>query len=76
MVTEMGFLGLVPNSVRAGDVVIILQGHGRPVIASSVLRYNIFAGYKMKGEAYIAGMMIGEMMEAGYRQEMEDLAFM
>ncbi|GIZ49341.1 hypothetical protein CKM354_001237300 [Cercospora kikuchii] len=68
MLTERGFLGLVPNSVAAGDVVIILKGHGRPVIATEVLEDDGSKTYRLKGEAYIAGMMMGEMMELEYRK--------
>jgi hypothetical protein len=75
MVTELGFLGLVPNSVSVGDAVIILKGHGRPVVASMVLEKDVVVAYKMKGEAFVEGMMSGEMMEDEYRKDMEDLVF-
>lgn len=75
MVSELGFLGLVPNSVITGDIVIILIGHGRPIIASKVLGTHGSITYRMKGEAYIEGMMLGEIMEDEYVKEVQDLIF-
>jgi hypothetical protein len=75
IVTGLGFLGLAPNSVAVGDVVIILKGHGRPVVASKVLEDDVVVAYRMKGEAFVEGMMSGEMMEDEYRKDIEDLVF-
>ncbi|KAM3414615.1 Heterokaryon incompatibility protein 6, OR allele [Cercospora zeina] len=75
MVTTLGFLGLVPNSVVPGDVVIILRGHGRVMVASETQGEMGSKRYRLKGEAYVMGMMLGEMMEDEYRKPWEELAF-
>jgi hypothetical protein len=74
MVTGRGMLGLVPNSVRVGDVVIIIRGHGRPVIASRV-ENDESEYYGLRGEAYVNGMMRGEMMEDTYEKEWRRITF-
>ncbi|KAI9159071.1 Heterokaryon incompatibility protein [Paramyrothecium foliicola] len=75
MISERGFLGLVPNSVNVGDVIIVLVGHGRPIVASKMLGTHGSSAYRMKGEAYVEGIMLGEMMEDEYVKELEDLVF-
>lgn len=76
MLTEKGYLGLVPNSVMPGDVVIIIKGHGRPLIASTKPASYVPQGtYIIKGEAYIDGMMSGEMMGNEHEKTWEDLTF-
>ncbi|KAJ4364378.1 hypothetical protein N0V83_008971 [Neocucurbitaria cava] len=75
MVTDRGMLGLVPNRVIASDVVLLVQGHGRPLVASrleSKKGENLFC---LKGEAFIEGMMAGEMMEDEVVRKWEWLTF-
>lgn len=76
MLTGKGYLGLVPNSVVHGDVVIIIKGHGRPLIASKNSGFGISRDtYRLKGEAYVDGMMSGEMMEDEHEKMWEDFTF-
>jgi hypothetical protein len=72
-VTEKGYVGLVPNSVEVGDVIIIIKGHGRPVVASPALMEGSTVGFRLKGEAYVEGMMGGEM-EDEHRKTLEMLS--
>ena len=75
MVTEKGYIGLVPNSVVVGDVVIIIKGHGRPLVVSEVKVAGFRIGFRLKGEAYVEGMMSGEMMEDEQRGALAKLTF-
>jgi hypothetical protein len=70
MTTQSGYLGLVPEAAKPGDVVAILYGCNFPVI----LRPR-GETYAMIGEAYVDGIMDGEAMEAQERGEytLEDL---
>ena len=70
MVMEPSLLGFVLNSVTVRDVVILLNGHGRPVVASKVLGNDAVVAYRMKGETHVEGMMEDE-----YIKEMQDLGF-
>lgn len=56
MLSELGFLGLVPPGARVGDDVIILFGVGTPF----VVRRRDNGSYKMIGECFVYGIMGGE----------------
>jgi hypothetical protein len=65
-------MGLVPASTQQGDVVIILWYHKRPLIATAV-KNSDSEGYKflLKGEAFIPGIMDGELVDSGELEDME-----
>lgn len=75
MVTGKGMLGLVPNSVDVGDVILIVRGHGRPLVASKVNVENESSMFRVKGEAYVDGMMEGEMMEDEHDKIWQSITF-
>lgn len=58
--TAGGRLALVPLVARVGDVCCIIQGVDIPV----VLRRTARDSHKLVGEAYIHGVMEGELMKA------------
>ncbi|KAE9369878.1 hypothetical protein N431DRAFT_547195 [Stipitochalara longipes BDJ] len=62
-------MGLVPASTQQGDAVIILPYHSRPLIASMITPSNAPKGsgdrvFKLKGEAFIPGVMNGELADS------------
>jgi hypothetical protein len=62
-------MGLVPASTQQGDAVIILPYHSRPLIASGIIPSNAPKGsgdlvFKLKGEAFIPGVMNGELADS------------
>ncbi|KZL77730.1 heterokaryon incompatibility protein [Colletotrichum tofieldiae] len=65
IVTNSGLLGLAPILTQPGDAVMVLIGHGRPVIAR---RFKDELGedtplWGLIGEAFVNGMMEWEMMD-------------
>jgi hypothetical protein len=56
--TSNGYLGLGPNTLRAGDVTVILFGGRVPYILPPQDGYYLFVG-----EAYIHGVMSGEVVQ-------------
>ncbi|OAF98590.1 uncharacterized protein CC84DRAFT_1234364 [Paraphaeosphaeria sporulosa] len=65
-------MGLVPASTQQEDVVIILWYHSRPLIAKAV-KDSDSEGYMflLKGEAFIPGIMDGELVDSGELEGME-----
>jgi hypothetical protein len=58
VITERGYVGVVPNMARIGDVVAILKGGRVPfILQESVARPGAF---RLVGECYIHCMMNGE----------------
>jgi hypothetical protein len=62
--TERGYLGLVPEEAKVGDVVCCLLGSGVPFILREV---NTGRGgeqrcFRLVGESYIWGLMEGEAL--------------
>ncbi|KAF5565840.1 heterokaryon incompatibility 6 OR allele [Fusarium phyllophilum] len=71
--TEGGYLGLAHPSVKPGDEVILLSGGRVPfVVRKSSL--NEQACYHIVGEAYMHGIMDGELLDAA-DNKWEDLHF-
>lgn len=74
--TINGYLALISEATAVGDVVAIVYGCNFPVILRSMSGASGIM-YSVIGEAYIDGMMEGEMIVALERGEFEagDLAF-
>ena len=58
-VTETALLGLGPEDLRAGDLVVVMMVVDVPII----LRANALGKYTVIGEGYVHGIMDGEAME-------------
>ncbi|CRK07855.1 hypothetical protein BN1723_008960 [Verticillium longisporum] len=68
--SNRALMGLVPASTQQGDVVIILYYHSRPLIATAVIPDGAPEDsddviLKLKGEAFIPGVMNGELADSG-----------
>ncbi|KAL3423635.1 heterokaryon incompatibility protein [Phlyctema vagabunda] len=66
-VSASGRLGLVPIATQPGDSIIILIGHGIPIVARPAGAVNLPSGqehpaWTIMGECFVDGMMMGEMM--------------
>lgn len=55
VVTEKGHLGLAPEHVQTGDLVIIMMGSQVPLVLREVQQHYVFVG-----DAFIDGVMDGE----------------
>lgn len=83
IVTASGLLGLAPVIAQPGDCLLILIGHGVPVLARPWVLGHEPGGrevvvWKMLGECFVDGMMEEEMMKRdiwSYRKELEPLHF-
>jgi len=72
-------MGLVPATAQQSDVIIILWYHRRPLIATAFIptggtkeEYK----FRVKGEeAFIPGIMAGEMADSGILDELPLLKF-
>ncbi|KAI3320660.1 hypothetical protein HD806DRAFT_226823 [Xylariaceae sp. AK1471] len=63
IVTESsGLLGIAPAETQPGDVVIVVAGHGKPLIARKVKTVDDQDFWHLMGEAYIDGMMNSEKL--------------
>jgi hypothetical protein len=65
---ERPLMGLVPATTQQNDLVIILWYHRRPLIATAFRRSGAAEGdyvFRLKGEAFIPGVMAGEMADSG-----------
>ncbi|KAJ4296624.1 hypothetical protein N0V90_006672 [Kalmusia sp. IMI 367209] len=60
-ITKEGYLGLGPKDMRDGDVVVVVFGAEVPL----VLRKAPEGGYELVGEAYVNGIMDGEVLDMG-----------
>lgn len=56
-VTEQRRMGIGPPTIRAGDLICVILGHGVPL----VLRKTGSERYRMIGEAFVEGVMDGEL---------------
>jgi len=67
VVTNTGFLGLAHHSVRKDDLICILHGSNVPMVlrmttkAGNVLARDV--NYKMIGQAYVEGIMDGQVVD-------------
>jgi hypothetical protein len=56
---DNGLLGLVPDNIERGDIIVILRGGPVPYI----LRPKRSGAYTLIDECYIYGMMHGEKLQ-------------
>jgi len=64
--TQKGYLGVGPQSLEVGDVVVVLPGAGVPF----VLRTAGDGRWRLIGEGYVHGIMHGEALEMEGLKEM------
>jgi len=63
-VGKQGYLGLVPQDAKEGDLVVVLFGAVQPFVLRSE-----GGRYKLIGEAFVYGIMDGEFMKTNYIKE-------
>ncbi|KAK0755154.1 heterokaryon incompatibility protein-domain-containing protein [Schizothecium vesticola] len=68
--SKQPLMGLVPAATQQGDIVIILWYHSRPLIASCIIPDGADEDsdemwFRIKGEAFIPGVMDGELADQG-----------
>ncbi|OCK80109.1 HET-domain-containing protein [Lepidopterella palustris CBS 459.81] len=56
--TKRGYIGLGPEAMRPGDLVVIFKGAEVPYVIREVQN-----GFRLIGEAYIHGLMYGEFLK-------------
>jgi hypothetical protein len=61
ILTEKGYFGLVSHAVRNGDAVVVLVGSELPFTLRPL---STKGEYRLAGDAYIHGVMNGEIMES------------
>ncbi|KFA45742.1 hypothetical protein S40293_09460 [Stachybotrys chartarum IBT 40293] len=67
-VTKNGLLGLGPRTARPGDKLVILAGGQVPFVLGADFKEEGSARrYRLRGEAYVHGVMNGSRMECGER---------
>jgi hypothetical protein len=64
-VTKDGYLGLGPDAIQAGDIVVVLLGSNVPFI----LRESVKNKFQLVGECYVYGIMNGEIMAKNQQTE-------
>ena len=68
-ITENGYVGLGPEHLEKDDVVVVFLGARFPYI----LRKSLLVGWTLVGEAYVHGIMYGEIMEEEKKEEIFSL---
>lgn len=66
-ITEEGFFGVGPAATQIGDAVHVLLGADVPFLlrqGNMCGRYNLDGSWKLMGECYVQGLMIGEAVRA------------
>ena len=71
---DVGYrFGIAPTDAKVGDIVCVLLGCSVPVVLSPITPANASNGYRLVGEAYLHGVMDGEVLRmnhlADYRAE-------
>lgn len=65
--------GIAPTNAKVGDIVCVLLGCSVPVVLSRIDAADADSGYELVGEAYLHGVMDGEVLRfnhlADYRAE-------
>jgi hypothetical protein len=70
IVTQSGYYGLAPITARAGDTCCIIFGARTPFIVRPVA--HLLRQYKLIGEAYVHGIMKGEIVERRANGEFQE----
>jgi hypothetical protein len=68
-ITSEGHLGLGPAAMQRGDVVVVILGAELPFI----FRKEDKGRYSLVGEAYVDGIMDGEILQRGSETEYFDI---
>lgn len=71
MITEKGYIGLVPKHAQAGDLVCVLRGCSVPVLLRKEDDYHVFVG-----ESYVHCLMDGEAMQQVARGTLQEEDFL
>lgn len=66
--SQQGYFGLTRVNVQEGDIIMVLMGADMPFILRPYL-----GGYKLAGEAYVHGIMHGELVRKFEDPEGDDL---
>lgn len=61
-VTDKGYMGMLPRTTKAGDVVCIVKGAKVPMVLRKMPSVD---AYQLVGEAYVHGIMEGEGLQGG-----------
>jgi hypothetical protein len=81
IISSSGQLGLAPIATQPGDCILIITGHGVPVVARAARpRTDNLDGpgdilWHLIGECFVDGVMEGEMMESDMNSGQEPLHF-
>jgi len=70
MTTSRGYLGLAVNNCKPGDLVCVIYGCSTPVLLRRMTDHCIFIG-----EAYLHGIMNGEVLDGLQRGELGEETF-
>ncbi|KAH9909498.1 heterokaryon incompatibility protein-domain-containing protein [Xylariomycetidae sp. FL2044] len=68
LLCEKGYLGLVPGDTRVGDILVLLEGCSAPYVLRRKQGSEDGEGrirYQLVGEAYVWGIMDGELTQVG-----------
>lgn len=80
--TEKGYLALAPAGSEVGDAVWLLQGARVPFIMRRTYNHKVWEGrvttdpqdhWKIVGDAYVHGMMQGEIWKTVIEEQLEDI---
>jgi hypothetical protein len=66
-VSQRGYLGVGPSTISPGDVIAIVLGLDTPLVLRAIEKDH----YQIVGEAYVHGIMDGELMEDSLVQDFE-----
>ena len=55
--------GIAPTNAKVGDIICVLLGCSVPVVLSRIDASNPHSGYELVGEAYLHGVMDGEVLQ-------------
>lgn len=64
--TETGYMCLVPETVRKGDVAAVLYGCNFPVLLRP-----LGEAYQVLGECFVPGLMNGEVFDAQIEEDLK-----
>ena len=64
--TQCGYLGTGPRSLKPGDEIWILHRGGLPFVLRPQQK---FGNYRLVGEAFVYGVMSGEALDLGLREQ-------